>query len=81
VSIDLVEPDLGAAGLSGFPAAGGDVDGAVACQGVLDPLVHQPSPVEMTTYRAAGSQATWELVYGSVDTLVVELRQGLRSTA
>jgi hypothetical protein len=44
----MMEPKLCALELSGFPATGGDVDRTVACKGVLYPLVHQQSPVEMT---------------------------------
>jgi hypothetical protein len=47
VSIDIIEPELCAVELSGFPAPGGDVDISVAFQGVFYPLVHQQSPVEM----------------------------------
>jgi hypothetical protein len=47
--IDLVEPDLCAAELAGFATPGGDVDGAVTCQGVLYVLVHQPPPSKMTS--------------------------------
>lgn len=47
MSVDIVKPDLSAAELSGFPTSGGDVNGAVACQGVWYALVHQPPPVEM----------------------------------
>src|SRR5215813_7703360 len=42
---NMVEPDLFTAGLPGFPAPGGDVDGAVAFQSLFDRLVHNISPV------------------------------------
>jgi hypothetical protein len=42
--LDMVEPDLCTAWLPGFPARGSDVDGAIACQGLLYRLVHTPSP-------------------------------------
>src|SRR4029450_6767789 len=42
---DILEPELGAAGLPGFPAPGGYIDGAVAFQGMFHLLVHRPSPV------------------------------------
>jgi hypothetical protein len=47
VSINIVEPDLCAAELSGFPTPGDDVDGAVAFQGVLYPFIHQEPPIEI----------------------------------
>src|SRR5436853_3944375 len=44
-SLNIVEPDLFTAGLPGFPAPGGDVDGAVAFPGLFDRLVHNASPM------------------------------------
>jgi hypothetical protein len=61
VSIDLVEPDLDAVELSGFPAASGDVDGAVACQGVLYPLVHPQSPVRFWTCSSQRNPLTFQI--------------------
>jgi hypothetical protein len=59
---DILEPELGAAGLPGFPAPGGYIDGAVAFQGMFHLLVHRPSPVawmaptsaEYPSFRRAG---------------------------
>jgi hypothetical protein len=62
--IDMVEPDLCTAELSSVPALGGDVNGAVACQGVLSALVHQPPPVEMTSGVWLASQTPRDFVNG-----------------
>ena len=62
--IEIVEPDLCMAELSRVPAPGGDVDGAVACQGVLSALVHQLPPVEMTSGAWLDSQTTRDFVNG-----------------
>jgi hypothetical protein len=45
--MNIVEPDLRAAELSGVPPPGDDVDGTVAGQGGLDALVHQRPLVEV----------------------------------
>src|SRR6266508_226777 len=54
VSIDMMEPELCALELSGFPAPGGDVDRTVACKGVFYPFVHQQSPIERTSVSCHG---------------------------
>jgi hypothetical protein len=61
-----VETDLGAVELSSLPPSGGDADATVACQGVLYPLIHQQSPIEMTRLWCRG-QAMLDLVYSVVD--------------
>jgi hypothetical protein len=40
VSIDSVEPDLGAVELSGLPTASSNVDGTVACKDIFYPVVY-----------------------------------------
>jgi hypothetical protein len=61
LSIDIVEPNLGAAELSGVPPPGGDVDDAVACQGVLDPFIHERPPGEMISVYRMGRYC-WEII-------------------
>jgi len=51
LSIDLMEPELGAVELAGFPTPGGDVDGPVVFQGVLYLIVHEQSPTDISSAR------------------------------
>jgi hypothetical protein len=45
MSIDIVETDLYAAGLPGFPATGGNVDNATLFQRLFYPVIHTESSV------------------------------------